>query len=152
MIVECVRALPRGEGGESLAALPRRVRDVIGARLGRLSPTGRRLVTVAATIGREFEFPLLQVAAGLDAAEAARGVEELVRRRVLDATRERFRFVHDRVRQAAYDAVPLFDRPHSTAPSRPRWSACTRPRGGTSPTSSRSTTWPPTACRRPSAR
>jgi tetratricopeptide (TPR) repeat protein len=75
------------------------VRQLVTRRLDRLSERGRLLTTVAAVIGREFEFALLQRAAGLGEAEAAEGVEELVRRRVLQGVQERFDFVHDRIRE-----------------------------------------------------
>src|SRR2546430_12240627 len=60
------------------------------------------LVAVAAVIGREFDFPLLQRAADLGEAEAAEGAEELVRRRVLHGVGECFDFTHDRIREVAY--------------------------------------------------
>ena len=100
MAVETLRALREGEGAGG-RVLPQRVREVVMRRLGRLSERGRLLATVAAVIGREFEFTLLQRAAGLAEPEAAEGMEELVRRRVLQARGERFDFTHDRVREVA---------------------------------------------------
>ena len=55
---------------------------------------------MAAVIGREFEFALLQRAAGMAERDAAHGVEELVRRRVLHGIGERFDLAHDRIREA----------------------------------------------------
>jgi predicted ATPase len=103
MIVETMRSLRDGtaiDAANSLA-MPERVRDVIARGLGRLSDRARDLVGVAAMIGREFEFPLLQAAGGLDANQAAEGVEELVRRRVVQSVGDRFDFVHDRIREVA---------------------------------------------------
>jgi tetratricopeptide (TPR) repeat protein len=57
---------------------------------------------MAAVIGREFEFPLLHRASGLDEASAAEGVEELVRRRVLQGVGDRLEFVHHRLQTVAY--------------------------------------------------
>jgi len=99
--VEYVRALtdgatPAASGG---LPLPDRVRQVIARRLERLGEGSRQLVAAAAVIGREFTFPLLQVAAGLDEARAAEGLEELIRRRVLHEVEERFDFTHDAIRQ-----------------------------------------------------
>jgi hypothetical protein len=54
---------------------------------------------VAAVIGREFEFGLLRRATGVGEREAALGVEELVRRRMLHGVGERFDFTHDRIRE-----------------------------------------------------
>ena len=58
----------------------------------------RQLAAVAAVIGREFEFALLRRASGCDEAAAADGVEELVRRGVLEGTDDQFDFTHDRIR------------------------------------------------------
>ncbi|MBM3220304.1 MAG: tetratricopeptide repeat protein [Candidatus Rokubacteria bacterium] len=104
--VETMRALHEGHRfGPSTIALPERVREAIGSRLERLSPLARDVVAVAAVIGRQFDFALLQRAAGLDEREAAAGVEELVRRRVLHGVGVRLDFAHDRIRQVAYGAL-----------------------------------------------
>jgi DNA-binding SARP family transcriptional activator len=104
VIVETTRALeeervPRDAGELPLAP---RVREVIAARLERLSPRAEHLLAVAAVIGREFTFALLQRAGGAGEADAAEGVEELVRRRLLHAVGERFVVTHDRIREVAY--------------------------------------------------
>jgi DNA-binding SARP family transcriptional activator len=112
VVVETVRAHAQGIGlrahlpgaGPSApgsSTLPQPVRQLVARRLDRLSERGRLLTTVAAVIGREFEFLLLRRAAGLGDAEAAEGMEELVRRRVLQGVGERFDFTHDRVRDVA---------------------------------------------------
>jgi DNA-binding SARP family transcriptional activator len=102
--VETVRAQAEGAavGGGGSLALSERVRDVVSRRLERLSEHGQALAGVAAAIGREFEFGLLQRASGLTEEDAASGVEELVRRRVLHGLGERFDFTHDRIRDVAY--------------------------------------------------
>lgn len=106
VIVETMRAwrdgrLPAaGDGG-----LPQRVREMIAARLDRLGPSARELARVAAAFTRDFEFPVLQRAAGLGPRETAEALEELVRRRILDAVGERFDFTHERIRQAVYHAL-----------------------------------------------
>ena len=104
MAVETVRARAEGAAlapGAALA-LPQRVREIVTRRFERLSERARSLVAVAAVIGREFDFPLLQRAVDLGEAEAAEGAEELVRRRVLHGVGERFDFTHDRIREVAY--------------------------------------------------
>ena len=102
--VETVRAQAQGavlvQGGRP--GLPQLVRDIVTRRLDRLSERGRMLVAVAAVVGREFDFALVQRAAGLGEAEAAEAVEELVRRRVLHGVGELFDFTHDRIREVAY--------------------------------------------------
>jgi DNA-binding SARP family transcriptional activator len=107
IVVETMRAVGEGEalGIPAGLPLPTRVRDMIARRLDRLSPRGRQLASVAAVIGREFEFALLHRTAGLADHDAGEGLEELVRRRVLHATGERFDFTHDRIREVAYLAL-----------------------------------------------
>lgn len=96
VVVETVRSQAQGVG-----QLAEPVRQLVTSRLDRLSERGRLLTTVAAVIGREFEFTLLRRAAGVGEAEAAESMEELVRRRVLHGVGERFDFTHDRVREVA---------------------------------------------------
>jgi DNA-binding SARP family transcriptional activator len=116
VVVETVRSQAQGIGlGDHTAGagpvapralmLPEPVRQLVTRRLERLSERGRLLTTVAAVIGREFEFALLQRAAGLGDTEAAEGMEELVRRRVLQGVGERFDFTHDRIREVARAAL-----------------------------------------------
>jgi DNA-binding SARP family transcriptional activator len=101
MVVETVRAMRehRGAPGTWEGLVPARVHDLIAGRLRTLTERGRSLVDVAAVIGRRFEFALLQRASGLDEDEAADGVEELVRRRILEQTEDGFEFAHDQIRQ-----------------------------------------------------
>jgi DNA-binding SARP family transcriptional activator len=117
VVVETVRSQAQGIGlgddtagagpvaPRALLMLPEPVRQLVTRRLERLSERGRLLTTVAAVIGREFEFALLQRAAGLGDTEAADGMEELVRRRVLQGVGERFDFTHDRIREVARAAL-----------------------------------------------
>ncbi|HEX9820086.1 MAG TPA: AAA family ATPase [Methylomirabilota bacterium] len=79
-----------------------RSRDVLAGRLERSSERARYLAAVAAVIGREFEFTLLERAARLPAEETARGIEELVARRVLHVTGERLDFTHDLIRDIVH--------------------------------------------------
>ena len=103
IIVETMRSLQ--EGRAPLASglrLPERIHELIAGRLERVSDRSRDLVAAAAVIGRECDFPLLQRASGLTDREAAEGIEELVRRRVLRGVGERFDFTHDQIREVAY--------------------------------------------------
>ena len=104
VVVETIRALQHGvplsrPGGLALAE---RVRRVIARRLDRLSAGARELAAIGAVIGRNFEFSLLQGAAGLDEAATAAGVEELVRRQVLHEVPSGLDFVHERLRNVVY--------------------------------------------------
>jgi DNA-binding SARP family transcriptional activator len=107
VVVETMRALADGSMSEGAvgAVMPDRVRLVIAGRLDRLGERSRGLVAAAAVIGREFDFALLRDAAGLAAEAAAEEIETLVRRRVLRVAGERFDFVHDQVREVAYDQL-----------------------------------------------
>jgi tetratricopeptide (TPR) repeat protein len=104
MIVETLRALRGGSmpADTSPLPLPERVRDLIAHRLERLGDRSRRLLAVAAVIGRPFDFALLQRASDLGEAEVAEGVEELVRHRVLHGSGESLELTHDRIREVVY--------------------------------------------------
>jgi hypothetical protein len=72
--------------------MPERVRELITSRLEHLSTRARELAAVAAVIGREFEFPTAAPKrVAWNEAWTAEGVEELVRRRVLQGIGDRFR-------------------------------------------------------------
>jgi len=105
--VETTRALQDGTipPDARTLPLPQRVRELLASRLERLSDAARELAALAAVIGREFEFPLLQQASGLGEPAAAAGVEELVRRHVLRGVGEGFDFSHDRIRAVVYDKL-----------------------------------------------
>jgi DNA-binding SARP family transcriptional activator len=106
VVVETLRALGEGTALASTSLpLPDRVRAVIASRLEKLSDLGRQLTAAAAVIGREFDFPLLALGARLADSDAAAGVEELVRRRVLHGVGEGFEFTHDRIREVAYGQI-----------------------------------------------
>lgn len=91
-------------------ALPQRVREVIVGHLDQLSARSREIAGVAAVIGREFDFRLLQSATGLHEQEAAEGMEELVRRRTFHHIGEQFDFAHDQLREVAYERLLPFRR------------------------------------------
>ena len=105
MVVETMRALgDRGELEELPAdlATPPRVRELIESRLERLSDRAAAVAAAAAGVGRDFDFELLRLAAGMTGSEAAAGVEELVTRRILGVVGERLDFTHDQIRNVAY--------------------------------------------------
>jgi DNA-binding SARP family transcriptional activator len=101
--VETIRALSheRGSRQEHGTPLPSRVHDLIARRLERLGEPSRQLVAVAAVVGRQCGFTLLQRAADLPELEAARAVEDLVRQRVLHQAGDGLEFTHDRIREVA---------------------------------------------------
>ncbi|HEY7040331.1 MAG TPA: AAA family ATPase [Methylomirabilota bacterium] len=102
--VETVRARQEGVSLEpnTGVTLPTRVRAMLLGRVDRLAERSRSLLEVAAVIGRDFEFSLVQHAAGMDEAAAASALEELVRRRLVHGVGERFDFTHDRIWEVVY--------------------------------------------------
>jgi predicted ATPase len=107
VVIEAMRAAPHeglSPGLEGLS-VPKRVHDIIGRQLDRLDERSHELVALASVVGRELEFDLLQHVSGLGEEEAARGVEELIRRRVLHIVGESLDFTHDRVREVAYSRI-----------------------------------------------
>ena len=107
MVVESMRALESGEIApvHGRLPLPQRVREVIAGRLERLSPRARQIVAAAATIGREFDFALLERTAALGELQTTAGVEELVRKRVIHGIGDRFDFTHDTIREVAFTQI-----------------------------------------------
>src|SRR5262245_4862393 len=107
MAVEMTQVIEQGAEVSSTAPLraTERIRALITGRLDRLSERAQSVAAVAAVIGCEFDFDLLQGAAGLSGRETADAVEELVRRRVLLGADERFDFTHDRIREVAYERL-----------------------------------------------
>jgi len=102
LVVETVRAVRDAPAGRQAgSSLPTRVREIVAARLERLSEPARRVVSIAIMVGRDCDFRLLQHCAGLTDRAAAEVVEELVRRRVFHGVGERLDFTHDRIREAA---------------------------------------------------
>ncbi|MEH2530068.1 DNA-binding SARP family transcriptional activator [Bradyrhizobium sp. AZCC 1588] len=104
IIVESVRSLdherPAIRQGE-----PSLIREFVTARLERLPELPRRLVPVAAAIGRDFTFSLLARAGKVAEVDAAIAVEQLVRRHILTTEGERVDFCHDWIRRVAYEQL-----------------------------------------------
>src|SRR5262245_48276005 len=108
VVIEAMRTTQAGQATTDVrAVVPETVRAMTRSRLRRLSERGQRLVAVAATIGREFDFALLHGAAGSDELHTAEGLEELVRAHVVRERGERFEIAHDRIRAVvAGDLLP----------------------------------------------
>ena len=94
--------------------LPQSVREVIRARLSRLSPTASELLRAAAVLERGFGFETLVSAASLGEAEGLKGLDELTERHLVQeeaSGREgepllhasaTYSFTHEKIRQVAY--------------------------------------------------
>jgi DNA-binding SARP family transcriptional activator len=82
--------------------LPARVKAAFMARLAQLSPSARQLAEVAATIGREFTFPVLARASEFDEDTLVRALDELWQRRIVrEHGVDAYDFSHEKLRQAA---------------------------------------------------
>ena len=97
----------------AVRAIPHSVRDVILQRVGRLSLPARRLLTLAAVIGRRFDSALLQNAARQDAAHVSASLMEWTARHLVrpeaDASQS-YDFHHDKIRAVVYEAATEVER------------------------------------------
>jgi tetratricopeptide (TPR) repeat protein len=94
-------------------ALPPRVREVIGRRLGHLSEGCRRVLSLASVLGREFRLDALAQVSGLTACSLLEVIDEAVGSRVvIDAPRAlgRMRFSHALIRDALYEDLATGER------------------------------------------
>ena len=100
--------------------LPAGVRDMILQRVSRLSEAARRLLTLAAVIGRRFDVTLLKAAAGQDADAVENGLHEWLDRHLVRPIRHSplvdssladsqlhlsLDFSHDKIRAVIYQAA-----------------------------------------------
>ncbi|PTL84729.1 serine/threonine-protein kinase PknK [Vitiosangium sp. GDMCC 1.1324] len=86
--------------------LPGALHDLVGRRLDGLGPQARGLLEMAAVLGRELDADVLAAAAGLEDLQELEALEELRARHVLeDAGGGRLRFVHDKLREIAYESI-----------------------------------------------
>jgi class 3 adenylate cyclase/DNA-binding CsgD family transcriptional regulator/tetratricopeptide (TPR) repeat protein len=91
-----------------LTTIPSGVREVIGKRLNRLSPTASRLLSIAACIGRTFELQLLaRLEVDKSEDEILDGLEEALAVHLIEAVPQshQFRFSHALIRETLYDEM-----------------------------------------------
>ncbi len=89
--------------------IPRSVQDAVQHRLEQLSPMARQLLSLAAVVGRRFQFSLLQQLTGLDEDSLVAVLKELVSAQlVVEESEDRFAFRHALTQQAIY--APLLAR------------------------------------------
>lgn len=90
--------------------IPAGVRQVIGARLARLSPETNRLLQAASLLGDGFPVALVGAVSGLDDGSLAEGCDAAVRAGMLHEEGDRYRFAHPLIRQTVYEAIGLVRR------------------------------------------
>ncbi len=89
-----------------LSPLPPRIQSVIQYRLMQLSPEAQKLVELAATIGHDFNFPVLRNACEHDEERLIEVLEELLLRRIIrEQGATDYDFSHDKIREVAYFAI-----------------------------------------------
>ncbi|GIW04091.1 MAG: hypothetical protein KatS3mg059_0711 [Thermomicrobiales bacterium] len=111
-IVETLRA-GWGSADAGQARVSPRVQAVIEARLARLSGPARDLISIAATIGREFTTGILSAASEGGDEMLVRGLDELWRRRIIrERGADAYDFSHDKIREVAYLTLSPVRRRH----------------------------------------
>jgi DNA-binding CsgD family transcriptional regulator/tetratricopeptide (TPR) repeat protein len=102
-LVEEILGLVRG-GGDAMS-LPPSLRDVLLARVDRLSPTARRVLQVASVAGRSVSHRLLLAVAEIDEPTLLETLREIVENQVLvvDEAGPGYSFRHALGREAVYD-------------------------------------------------
>lgn len=86
--------------------IPEGVREVIGRRLTRLSDEANQTLTLAAVVGRGFEFEVVESVSELDEDLLLGALDEAVDARLVHETGiGRYRFAHALVRSTLYDEV-----------------------------------------------
>jgi tetratricopeptide (TPR) repeat protein len=96
-----------GVGGYAQLALPASLRELVERRLAGLPVRAQELARIASVLGREADAQLLLAASGMPEAEAMEAIRELAARQVLDRVGGgRYRFLHDQLRETAYQAIP----------------------------------------------
>ncbi len=97
--------------------VPRSVRLVVGQRLERVCEDCRRVLTVAAVVGRGFSFELLEALGDVDADALLDAIDEAERAHLITSTADgpeaRFTFAHELIRQTLVSSLSL--------PRRQRW-------------------------------
>ena len=85
--------------------LPKTVQETILTRLARLSPLARQILEAAAVLSPMLEPALIWETAGRTELEAADGLDELIRRQLLQEGEDGLAFRHDLLRIVVYEAL-----------------------------------------------
>ena len=115
-LVETLRFLHQGHCGNDPQAaaaraetVPSGIRAVIGRRLNQLSAPCCELLAIAASIGRDFDLPMLAELAGAGGEAALLGrLDEALAQRVIEAMPPgpQYQFSHVLIREVLYDELP----------------------------------------------
>ncbi|MDT8304398.1 MAG: AAA family ATPase [Anaerolineae bacterium] len=116
-IIETIRAV-REAGGDWTEKLrddrfrpgpelpiPERVKEVVQSRLDKLDEQSRLALCVAAAIGREFTFDVLQEVSQYSTVELLNALDEWVARGLVRETKDGYDFTHEKLSQVAYEGL-----------------------------------------------
>jgi serine/threonine protein kinase/tetratricopeptide (TPR) repeat protein len=102
---------PASEADYEALPLPHSLRELMGRRFERLSAAAQHALSAAAVLGREVDEVLLVKMAQLRGAAMMEAVEELLARHVLEEQGlGELRFVHDKLREVAYELLGEVER------------------------------------------
>src|SRR5207237_4488626 len=82
--------------------VPEGVRQVIGRRIARLSPTANQVLHVGAMLGESFSSDVAQAVSGLDGAPLLDALDEALAAGLLREADGRYRFRHALIRETLY--------------------------------------------------
>lgn len=105
MVVEYLGALDQA-GGESWP-VPTGVRDLLRARVDRLSDTARQVLAAGATVGRSFDVETVRRVSGRGDEETVTALEELVAHGLVREGSVAYDFSHDQLRVLIYEELSL---------------------------------------------
>jgi DNA-binding SARP family transcriptional activator/lipoprotein NlpI len=91
-------------------SLPLGIQDLLRSRLALLTETGRQLLGAAAVIGWRFDVDLLRESSGRSEEEAVDGLDELLRRGLIqdsDENRPSYEFYHEKLRALVYQEMSM---------------------------------------------
>jgi DNA-binding CsgD family transcriptional regulator/tetratricopeptide (TPR) repeat protein len=95
-----------GRAGIAGNRVPHRLEDSMQRRISRTTPAGERVVTVAASLARQFTLSQIATMTRLPVADLVDPVREVIDAGIFTATGGRLAFQHDLAREAARGALP----------------------------------------------
>lgn len=100
------RSVPTDDRGERpFFAIPLQIQSIIESRLDKLDDDSRSALGVAAAIGREFTFELLQQVSQFDTQTLLDSLDEWLARGLVRETRDSYDFTHEKLSQVAYQQL-----------------------------------------------